>query len=110
MTLDEVRILLNFRDRPDEDCQGVNRLLDKHIDHVVRRIESLSTLEAQLRHLRHQCVVTDASKECGILHALSEPANLELTGCNSECDSGLESVGSAEGPRPDLFRGKADLT
>lgn len=72
MTLDEVRVLLNFRDRPEEDCHGVNRLLDKQIEHVVSRIKSLSILEAQLRHLRHQCVATDASKECGILNALSE--------------------------------------
>lgn len=85
MTLDEVRVLLNFRDRPEEDCHGVNRLLDKHIDHVVSRIKSLSALEGQLRHLRHQCVATDASKECGILHALAEPANVETMGCSSEC-------------------------
>lgn len=74
MTLDEVRVLLNFRDRPDEDCDGVNELLDKHIGHVVDRIASLSALEQQLRELRGRCRASDASKACGILHALSEPA------------------------------------
>lgn len=74
MTLDEVRVLLNFRDRPDEDCDGVNELLDKHIGHVVERIASLSALEQQLRELRGRCRAADASKACGILHALSEPA------------------------------------
>ena len=74
MTLDEVRVLLDFRDRPDADCDGVNELLDKHIGHVVERIASLSALEQQLRDLRSQCRSADASKACGILHALAEPA------------------------------------
>lgn len=74
MTLDEVRVLLNFRDRPDDDCDGVNELLDKHIGHVAERIASLSALEQQLRELRGRCGTADASKACGILHALSEPA------------------------------------
>lgn len=74
MTLDEVRILLNFRDRPDDDCDGVNELLDKHIGHVVERIASLAALERQLRELRGQCRAADTSKACGILHALAEPA------------------------------------
>lgn len=74
MTLDEVRVLLKFRDNPDEDCDGVNGLLDKHIGHVVDRIASLTALEAQLRDLRSRCRAADASSACGILQALSEPA------------------------------------
>lgn len=74
MTLDEVRVLLKFRDRPEEDCEGVNDLLDKHIGHVLERIASLSALELQLRALRSRCSAADASRVCGILHALSEPA------------------------------------
>lgn len=74
MTLDEVRVLLKFRDRPDEDCDGVNELLDTHILHVADRIASLSALEVQLRELRGRCSATDSSKVCGILHALAEPA------------------------------------
>lgn len=82
MTLGEVRVLLNFRDRPDEDCDGVNELLDKHIGHVVERLASLTALEGQLRELRSRCSAADASKACGILHALSEPAPA-LTGAVS---------------------------
>lgn len=74
MNLDEVRVLLNFRDHPNEDCDGVNELLDKHIGHVVERIASLTELEEQLRGLRSRCSAADASSACGILHALSEPA------------------------------------
>lgn len=42
MTLDEIRTLLNFRDRSEQNCIGVNELLDKHIGHVVERIRFLS--------------------------------------------------------------------
>ncbi|RJG10749.1 Cd(II)/Pb(II)-responsive transcriptional regulator [Massilia cavernae] len=77
MTLDEVRVLLNFRDRPGDVCDGVNELLDKHIGHVTSRIESLRVLEQQLRQLRSECSPADCSTECGILHALAAPAPLE---------------------------------
>ena len=34
MTLDEVRVLLRFKDQPTADCGEVNSLLDEHIGHV----------------------------------------------------------------------------
>lgn len=70
MTLDEIRMLLDLRDRPEQNCLGVDELLDKHIGHVVERIESLSALETQLRSLRSCCLATDNTSECGILHVL----------------------------------------
>jgi Cd(II)/Pb(II)-responsive transcriptional regulator len=89
MTLEEIRTLLDFRDHPDEDCHGVNELLDKHIGDVVSRIESLTALESQLRQLRSRCSVTDTSKECGILHALSRPGADRNNTCdiNRRCGS-----------------------
>jgi DNA-binding transcriptional MerR regulator len=47
MTLDEIRMLLCFRDRPLESCKDVNTLLDAHIDHVADRIRELLQLEKQ---------------------------------------------------------------
>jgi Cd(II)/Pb(II)-responsive transcriptional regulator len=70
MTLDEIRVLLDLRDHPEQDCAGVNELLDKHIGHVVNRIAALSALEAQLRDLRGRCLATDSTSACEILHAL----------------------------------------
>lgn len=74
MTLDEIRILLDFRDHPEQDCIGVNDLLDKHIEHVSERIAALALLEGQLRQLRNCCAGPDTSSACGILHALGEGA------------------------------------
>lgn len=70
MTLDEIRSLLEFRDRPDENCSQVNTLLERHIDHVARRIEELQALERQLRELHGRCRETQAVRDCRILQSL----------------------------------------
>lgn len=77
MTLDEIRTLLDFRDDPQVECAGVNELLDRHIDHVVERIQALTALEAQLRELRGRCVVADTTSACEILRALSSEGSCE---------------------------------
>ncbi len=67
MTLDEIRVLLQFRDTPDSNCGQVNSLLDEHIGHVTKRIVALTELEKELRKLRRQCRNAQKSKDCGIL-------------------------------------------
>ncbi|MFZ5526166.1 MAG: Cd(II)/Pb(II)-responsive transcriptional regulator [Pseudomonadota bacterium] len=74
MALDEVRVLLRFKDAPQDDCGEVNRVLDEHIDHVARRIGELKALEQQLRTLRSQCRAPQGSGACGILEGLSQAA------------------------------------
>jgi Cd(II)/Pb(II)-responsive transcriptional regulator len=71
MSLDEIGELLDLRDRPDQDCQGVNQVLDKHIGHVTSRIKELKALQVQLKQIRSQCHATRSTKECGILLGLS---------------------------------------
>ena len=44
MTLDEIRILLRFKDAPSGNCVEVNGLLDEHIGHVAGRIRELKVL------------------------------------------------------------------
>lgn len=72
MTLNEIRVLLRFRDTPTEDCGDVNALLDAHIGHVAERIHELKTLEKHLKALRTQCLTTNRTQDCGILQGLSE--------------------------------------
>ena len=71
MTLEEIRALLRFRDAPEENCAGVNTLLDEHIGHVERRIGELVALEKQLRRLRAQCRKAETAGKCGILWELA---------------------------------------
>lgn len=72
MTLDEIRVLLRFKDTPQADCGEVNALLDAHIGHVASRIQELQLLEAQLRALREQCLVARDAAHCGILQELTQ--------------------------------------
>lgn len=74
MSLDEVRVLLRFRDAPQSDCGDVNALLDEHIDHVSRRIRELRALERQLKALRERCAGAPGAEACGILEGLSGAA------------------------------------
>ncbi|QAU35919.1 Cd(II)/Pb(II)-responsive transcriptional regulator [Janthinobacterium sp. 17J80-10] len=70
MTLDEIRSLLGFRDHPEENCGEVNALLERHIDHVARRIGELQALERQLRELRGRCQEVQAVRDCRILQGM----------------------------------------
>lgn len=72
MTLDEVRLLLRYRDTPEEDCGDVNALLDDHIHAVEVRMEELTQLKSHLIALREQCVRAAPAASCGILRALSD--------------------------------------
>lgn len=70
MNLDEIRVLLQYKDAPGENCGGVDELLDEHIGHVVNRIKELKALERELRALRASCSDGRSAAECGILGGL----------------------------------------
>ena len=72
MALDEIRVLLDFKDAPARSCLQVNRLLDDHIGHVAARIRELRTLQRQLSALRGQCRTASAAADCGILKELDD--------------------------------------
>jgi Cd(II)/Pb(II)-responsive transcriptional regulator len=76
MTLDEIRSLLAYHDRPTEDCGEVTWLLDEHIGHVADRITELRRLETQLRALRSACRHGKSSGDCGILRSLREEPSM----------------------------------
>lgn len=74
MTLDEVRLLLSFKDAPQADCGAVDTMLDTHIEHVASRIRELRRLEKELKSLRAQCGQVASGGDCGILSTLSRGA------------------------------------
>lgn len=75
MSLDEVRVLLRFKDNPaDDNCGDVNVLLDEHIGHVSRRMAELTSLQRELTELRQRCGAARSADQCGILAGLSEAA------------------------------------
>ena len=83
MSLDEVRVLLRFRDSPADDCGDVNALLDEHISHVGERIRTLRQLEKQLRLLRERCAESSDAAHCGILGELWNATGADALAGNS---------------------------
>ncbi len=77
MTLDEIRLLLRFKDSPDENCGEVNALLDAHIGHVTQRVRELRALEQELKRLRAQCLEAQDAAHCGILEDLSRADSVD---------------------------------
>lgn len=75
MTLEEIRVLLRFRDAPQAECGEVNALIDEHIEHVAARIRELRQLERQLKALREQCVGFRDAEHCGILNELVQSSS-----------------------------------
>jgi Cd(II)/Pb(II)-responsive transcriptional regulator len=104
MTLDEIRVLLRFKDEPQAGCYEVNALLDEHIGHVAARIQELGQLERQLRALREQCRSDLPAARCGILDGLAQAAKRAVPGI-SHVDS---THGRPDGRRqPQRRRGTA---
>jgi Cd(II)/Pb(II)-responsive transcriptional regulator len=73
MDLGEIRLLLSFVDRPEENCGCVNEALDRHIDHVEARLRELESLQAELKRLRRKCRQASKAAACGILDDLRKP-------------------------------------
>ena len=83
MTLDEIRMLLRFKDEPQAECGEVNALLDEHIGHVAERIRELRQLERQLKGLREFCQDAQDAGHCGILTELMQSARQSPEGGSS---------------------------
>jgi len=75
LSLQEIRSLLAYRERPDLACDEINRLIALHIDQVRQRIAQLQQLEQQLVLLQNRCGDHRQAEDCGILQTLSAAAD-----------------------------------
>ena len=91
MTLDEIRMLLRFKDAPQAECGEVNTLLDAHIGHVANRIRELCSLEEQLKALRMQCASVGEAAQCGMLQELAQSVSTAGVGSASAHVPGSQS-------------------
>lgn len=80
MPLNDVRVLLDLRDAPDESCSEANALLDQRIEQVAQRIAELNSLQTQLSDLRSRCQSDNSARDCGILQGLSA-GTCKVSGC-----------------------------
>jgi len=70
MPLTDIKRLLDFVAHPEADCGDINRLIDRQLERVRVRLNSMQALERQLAALRAQCDENSTARECGILHEL----------------------------------------
>lgn len=93
MALEEIRVLLHFKDSPGEDCGAVNALLDAHIGHVADRVQELQKLEQELRRLRSQCQAIQSAAQCGILSELALSAGSDPASSSSGATDHVPGAG-----------------
>ena len=70
MSLDEIRLLLQFSGEPQRQCATVNEILDEHIGQVESRIVELQNLAKQLKQLRTGCRGPGKARRCQVLKVL----------------------------------------
>jgi len=70
MPLTDIKRLLDFVAYPEVDCGDINLLIDRQLERVRVRLNSMQALERQLAALRAQCDESSTARECGILHEL----------------------------------------
>ena len=83
MPLADIRMLLEFMDKPARDCSAVNRVVDAQLERIRARLRSLWALEKQLSSLSAQCKLPKRRRECGILHELVAVAHAEACAFHS---------------------------
>jgi Cd(II)/Pb(II)-responsive transcriptional regulator len=80
--LPEVRILRHFQASPELACEEVNSLVDRQIERIHQRIESLRLLERQLHALRGSCGTNRSVGECGIMRNLVQASKGGSCSCH----------------------------
>lgn len=72
ISLVEIRQLKDLKYKPNENCQDVNSIFDKHISQVDLKIKELRELKKQLKNLRDKCSDKNIVNECGIIQELTK--------------------------------------
>jgi len=72
ISLVEIRKLKELKYRPNENCQDINTVFDKHIMQVDIKIKELRELKKELRSLRGQCSDKNTVNKCRIIQELSK--------------------------------------
>jgi Cu(I)-responsive transcriptional regulator len=69
--LSDIRALLDFADRPDQDCAAVDRITIGHLQVVEAKIAQLEALRSELMRMLDQCRGGQIA-DCRIIESLSE--------------------------------------
>lgn len=72
ISLNEIKILIQLKVSPHQQCENINQIFDDHIQQVEFKIKELNQLKIQLEDLRHSCKDKQIVENCGIIQKLSQ--------------------------------------
>lgn len=72
ISLSEINQLSSLKSTPEQNCNEVNKLFDKHLQEVDLKIAELKKLKSQLLDLRHKCSDEHIVEDCGIIQKLMQ--------------------------------------
>ncbi|SCY36365.1 MerR family transcriptional regulator [Microvirga guangxiensis] len=69
--VEAIRELLELSEKPDQSCAEADRIARRHMAEVERRIEQLTALRAELRHMVEECSHGRVG-ECRVIQVLAD--------------------------------------
>jgi DNA-binding transcriptional MerR regulator len=70
MSLSEIQQLIDLIKQPQQGCQIVDQMIEKHIQQVEKHIAELISFQSQLQELRQSCSSNTTIDHCQILKNL----------------------------------------
>jgi Cd(II)/Pb(II)-responsive transcriptional regulator len=68
--LNDIKRLLELKNKPEESCSSVNALIDQQLALVNKRMKELRTLKAEMQQMANSCGSNKTINACGIIKSL----------------------------------------
>ena len=68
--LTDVKRLMELKNKPEESCASVNKLIAQQLALVNNRMRELKTLKAELQQMASLCTTENTIEACGIIKSL----------------------------------------
>ncbi len=68
--LNDIKRLIELKNKPEESCSSVNSLIDKQLTLVNQRIKELKALKKELQQMASTCGAGGTIEGCGIIKSL----------------------------------------
>lgn len=68
--LNDIKRLIELKNKPEESCSSVNALIDQQLELVNQRMKELKALKAELQQMASTCGSGGTIEACGIIKSL----------------------------------------
>ena len=70
ISLNDIKRLIELKNKPEESCSSVNALIDQQLALVNKRMKELRALKAELQQMASACGSNNTIEACGIIKSL----------------------------------------